>query len=90
MLAILRSVPAFLVICITFVLCCVEAVQNDQEKQENGDGGVQEPVLETELPLFVVTTFNVADYNNVSPTYDRKKKTKEKKETKKTNQNQPG
>ena len=27
-----------LVICITFVLCCVEAVQNNQEKKENGDG----------------------------------------------------
>ena len=30
--------PALLVICITFVLCCVEAVQNDQEKKEIGDG----------------------------------------------------
>ena len=25
--------------CITSVLCCVEVVQNDQEKKENGDGG---------------------------------------------------
>ena len=39
MLAILLSAPVLLVICITFVLCCVEAVQNDQEKKENGDGG---------------------------------------------------
>ena len=39
MLAILRSAPVLLVICITFVLCCVEAVQNDQEKKEKGDGG---------------------------------------------------
>ena len=39
MLAILRNAPVLLVICITFVLCCVEAVQNDQEKKENGDGG---------------------------------------------------
>ena len=39
MLAILRSAPVLLVICITFVLCCGEAVQNDQEKKENGDGG---------------------------------------------------
>ena len=36
MLAILLSAPVLLVICITFVLCCVEAVQNDQEKKENG------------------------------------------------------
>ena len=39
MLAILLSAPVLLVICITFVLCCVEAVQNDREKKENGDGG---------------------------------------------------
>ena len=39
MLAILRSAPVLLVICITFVLCCGEAAQNDQEKKENGDGG---------------------------------------------------
>ena len=39
MIAILWSAPALLVIYITFVLCCVEAVQNDQEKKENGDGG---------------------------------------------------
>ena len=38
MMAILWSAPALLVICITFVLCCVEAVQNDQEKKEIGDG----------------------------------------------------
>ena len=38
MMAILWSVPAFLEIYITFVLCCVEAVQNDQEKKEIGDG----------------------------------------------------
>ena len=31
--------PALFVICITFVLCCVEVLQNDQEKKENGDGG---------------------------------------------------
>ena len=31
--------PALLVICITFVLSCVEAVQNDQERKDNGDGG---------------------------------------------------
>ena len=36
MIAILWSAPALLVIYITFVLCCVEAVQNDQEKKENG------------------------------------------------------
>ena len=36
MMAILWSAPAFLEIYITFVLCCVEAVQNDQEKKENG------------------------------------------------------
>ena len=30
--------PALLVICITFVLCCEEAVPNDQEKKEIGDG----------------------------------------------------
>ena len=39
MLAILRSAPVLLVTCITFVLRCVEAVQNDQGKEENGDGG---------------------------------------------------
>ena len=40
MLAILRSAPVLVVICITpSVLCCVDAVQNDQEKKENGDGG---------------------------------------------------
>ena len=38
MMAILWSAPALLVICITFVLCRVEAVQNDQEKKEIGDG----------------------------------------------------
>ena len=38
MMAILWSAPALLVICITFVLCCVEAVQNDQGKKENGVG----------------------------------------------------
>ena len=38
MLAILRSAPVPLVICITFVLCCGEAAQSDQEKKENGDG----------------------------------------------------
>ena len=37
MMAILWSAPALPVICITFVLCCVEAVQNDQEKKEIGD-----------------------------------------------------
>ena len=36
MMAILWSAPALLVIYITFVLCCLEAVQNDQEKKENG------------------------------------------------------
>ena len=36
MIAILWSAPALLVIYITFVLYCVEAVQNDQEKKENG------------------------------------------------------
>ena len=39
MLAILRSASVLLVICITLVLCSVEAVQNDREKKENGDGG---------------------------------------------------
>ena len=39
MMAILWSAPGLLVIFITFVLCCVEAVQNDQEKKENGVGG---------------------------------------------------
>ena len=36
MMAILWSAPAFLEIYITFMLCCVEAVRNDQEKKENG------------------------------------------------------
>ena len=36
MMAILWSAPAFLEIYITFGLCCVEALQNDQEKKENG------------------------------------------------------
>ena len=39
MLVILRNAQALLAICITFVLCCVDAVQNDQEKEQNGDGG---------------------------------------------------
>ena len=39
MLAILQSASVLLVICITLVLCSVEAVQNDREKKENGDGG---------------------------------------------------
>ena len=38
-LAILMGATALFVICITFVLCCVEVLQNDQEKKENGDGG---------------------------------------------------
>ena len=38
MMVILWSALALLVICITFVLCRVEAVQNDQEKKEIGDG----------------------------------------------------
>ena len=38
MIAILWSAPALPVIYITFVLCCVEAVQNDQGRKENGVG----------------------------------------------------
>ena len=44
-LAILRSAPVLLVICITFVLCCVEAAQNDQEKKEKGDGGKSDRIV---------------------------------------------
>ena len=36
MMAILCSASVLLVICITFVLCCVEAVQNDRGRKENG------------------------------------------------------
>ena len=40
MLATERRTPALLVICITFVLFCVEVVQNNQEKKETAiDGG---------------------------------------------------
>ena len=46
MLAILRSAPVLLVISITFVLCCVEAVQNDQEKKEKAMVGSRTGVLD--------------------------------------------